>query len=46
MKRIAILGCGNIGTIPSPDNPRTSYLAALSVLALIENRDRPIRVGS
>ena len=30
---------------PSPDNPRTSYLAALSVLALIDNFDRPIKVG-
>jgi aspartate dehydrogenase len=32
--------------LPSPDNPATSYLAALSVLALLANLDDPIRVGT
>lgn len=31
---------------PSPDNPRTSYLAALSVLALIERLNSPLEVGT
>jgi aspartate dehydrogenase len=35
-----------IDNVPSPGNPRTSYLAALSVLALIEDENRHIRVGS
>lgn len=35
-----------VDNVPSPDNPRTSYLAALSVLALIDSYDSPIRVGS
>lgn len=35
-----------VENVPSPDNPRTSYLAALSVLALIEDYDRRIKVGS
>lgn len=35
-----------VDNVPSPDNPRTSYLAALSVLALIDDEDRPIRVGT
>lgn len=35
-----------VDNVPSPDNPRTSYLAALSVLALIEGQDNPIRVGT
>ena len=32
--------------LPSPDNPATSYLAALSVLALLADLDDPIRVGT
>ena len=32
--------------LPSPDNPATSYLAALSVLALLAGLDDPIRVGT
>ncbi|NYT05785.1 MAG: aspartate dehydrogenase [Methanomicrobiales archaeon] len=31
---------------PSPDNPATSYLAALSVLTLLQNLDNPIRLGT
>lgn len=35
--------CDNL---PSPDNPATSYLAALSVLSLLANLSDPIQVGS
>ncbi len=35
-----------IDNVPSPDNPRTSYLAALSVLALLDDADRPLHVGT
>jgi len=31
---------------PSPGNPATSYLAALSVLTLLKNLDKPIVVGT
>ena len=31
---------------PSPDNPRTSYLAALSLIALLTNLDSPLQVGA
>jgi aspartate dehydrogenase len=31
---------------PSPDNPATSYLAALSVLTLLKNLDNPIVIGT
>ena len=31
---------------PSPDNPATSYLAALSVLSLLKNLDSPLVTGS
>ena len=31
---------------PSPDNPSTSYLAALSVLSLLKNLDNPLVIGS
>ncbi|QXO93899.1 aspartate dehydrogenase [Methanospirillum purgamenti] len=31
---------------PSPDNPATSYLAALSVLSLLKNLDSPLVIGS
>jgi aspartate dehydrogenase len=31
---------------PSPDNPRTSYLAALSALSLLTTLDEPIQVGT
>lgn len=32
--------------VPSPDNPATSYLAALSVLTLLKNLDDPLVVGT
>jgi len=35
-----------ITNVPSPDNPATSYLAALSILALLNNLDDPIVVGT
>jgi aspartate dehydrogenase len=31
---------------PSPDNPRTSYLAGLSVLALLRGLDEPVIIGA
>ena len=41
-------GEANIRVInhPSPDNPATSYLAALSVLSLLKNLDNPLVIGS
>lgn len=38
--------CIRIRNVPSPDNPATSYLAALSVLALLRDLDEPIVVGT
>ena len=35
-----------VTNMPSPDNPATSYLAALSVLSLLEKIDDPIVVGT
>jgi aspartate dehydrogenase len=35
-----------VNNIPSPDNPATSYLAALSILSLLEDLKSPIRVGT
>lgn len=32
--------------LPSPDNPATSYLAALSVLTLLKGLDDPLQVGT
>jgi predicted dinucleotide-utilizing enzyme len=32
--------------VPSPDNPATSYLAALSVLILLRDLADPVRVGT
>ncbi|HWQ64203.1 MAG TPA: aspartate dehydrogenase, partial [Methanospirillum sp.] len=32
--------------LPSPDNPATSYLAALSVLSLLKNIDNPLVIGA
>ena len=32
--------------VPSPDNPATSYLAALSILSLLNNLSDPIIVGT
>lgn len=34
-----------IGNLPMPGNPKTSYLAALSVLAALKNRGKPIVIG-
>ncbi len=31
---------------PSPDNPATSYMAALSILALLKNLENPLVVGT
>jgi len=31
---------------PSPDNPATSYLAALSILTLLRNIERPLQIGT
>ncbi len=31
---------------PSPENPATSYLAALSIITLLRNLERPISVGT
>lgn len=38
-----IIRCDNK---PSPDNPATSYLAALSVLTLLKGLDDPVRIGT
>jgi aspartate dehydrogenase len=35
-----------ITNLPSPDNPATSYLAALSVLSLLKNIDSPLVIGA
>jgi len=35
-----------VSNIPSPDNPSTSYLAALSILTLLKNLDDPLVVGT
>jgi aspartate dehydrogenase len=35
-----------VNNLPSPDNPATSYLAALSILSLLSNLDNPLVVGS
>jgi predicted dinucleotide-utilizing enzyme len=32
--------------LPSPDNPATSYLAALSILTLLKNLGRPLQIGT
>ncbi len=34
-----------ITNLPSPDNPATSYLAALSVLSLLKNIENPLVIG-
>ncbi len=35
-----------VNNLPSPDNPSTSYLAALSVLSLLRNLDNPLVIGA
>ncbi len=35
-----------VRNVPSPENPATSYLAALSILVLLKNLDSPLRVGT
>jgi len=35
-----------IRNVPSPDNPATSYLAALSILSLLRNLDNPLVIGA
>lgn len=35
-----------INNVQSPDNPATSYLAALSILSLLNNLDNPLVVGT
>ncbi|HMA04373.1 MAG TPA: aspartate dehydrogenase [Methanomicrobiales archaeon] len=35
-----------VSNVPSPDNPATSYLAALSILTLLRNLDGPLVVGT
>jgi len=35
-----------VTNFPSPDNPATSYLAALSILSLLEDLNSPIVVGT
>jgi predicted dinucleotide-utilizing enzyme len=35
-----------VTNVPSPDNPATSYLAALSILSLLNDLSDPIIVGT
>jgi len=35
-----------VQNVPSPDNPATSYLAALSILTLLDDLDRPLLIGT
>lgn len=35
-----------VSNVPSPDNPATSYLAALSILSLLKNLDNPLVIGT
>jgi Predicted dinucleotide-utilizing enzyme len=35
-----------VSNVPSPDNPATSYLAALSILTLLKNIDNPLVIGT
>ncbi len=36
----------SVNNNPSPENPRTSYLAALSAIATLKNITEPIRIGN
>ncbi|ABS55018.1 aspartate dehydrogenase [Methanoregula boonei 6A8] len=35
-----------VTNVPSPENPATSYLAALSILSLLKNLDSPLVIGT
>ncbi len=35
-----------VTNLPSPENPATSYLAALSILSLLKNLDSPLVIGT
>jgi aspartate dehydrogenase len=35
-----------VQNVPSSDNPATSYLAALSILTLLDDLDRPLSIGT
>jgi len=35
-----------VTNVPSPDNPATSYLAALSILSLLKSLDSPLVIGT
>ncbi|NLA37817.1 MAG: aspartate dehydrogenase [Methanomicrobiales archaeon] len=35
-----------VRNVPSPDNPATSYMAALSILTLLKNLENPLVVGT
>ncbi|MCM2466958.1 aspartate dehydrogenase [Methanoculleus oceani] len=35
-----------VRNVPSPDNPSTSYMAALSILTLLKNLENPLVVGT
>jgi len=35
-----------VRNLPSPDNPATSYLAALSIITLLKNLSDPMRIGT
>jgi aspartate dehydrogenase len=35
-----------VRNMPSPENPATSYLAALSILTLLRNLENPIKIGT
>ena len=35
-----------VKNVPSPDNPATSYMAALSILTLLKNLENPLVVGT
>ncbi|MGA7628018.1 MAG: aspartate dehydrogenase domain-containing protein, partial [Methanoregula sp.] len=35
-----------VTNVPSPENPATSYLAALSILSLLKNIDSPLVIGT
>ena len=35
-----------IRNLPAPENPATSYLAALSVLSLLESLESPLVIGA